>query len=160
VLPPGPRKRGSVEVYDRLRYFTISGRRIGGMPATIEPRQCELDAFYAQYFPRKTNRASAPACRASAVVGDDSTLLGRALCAKNGGKFARLWRGDWHEYPSPSEADLALVDMLVFWTNGDLGRADTLFRQSGLFRDKWDERRGDRTYGEITLAKALDGCLP
>ena len=34
---------------------------------------------------------------------------------------------------------------------------DRLFRRSGLMRPKWDERRGDRTYGARTLARALAG---
>jgi hypothetical protein len=36
---------------------------------------------------------------------------------------------------------------------------DRLFRQSGLYRPKWDERHfGDgRTYGQATIMKALDG---
>jgi NrS-1 polymerase HBD domain len=25
-------------------------------------------------------------------------------------------------------------------------------------RDKWDERRGETTYGERTIAKAIEGC--
>ena len=34
---------------------------------------------------------------------------------------------------------------------------DQLFRQSGLFRTKWDERRGALTYGEKTIATAIRG---
>ena len=32
---------------------------------------------------------------------------------------------------------------------------DQLFRQSGLFRTKWDELRGAETYGEKTIATAI-----
>lgn len=35
---------------------------------------------------------------------------------------------------------------------------DRIVRASGRFRDKWDEDRGGRTYGEITIQKAVDGC--
>ncbi|MBK8753790.1 MAG: hypothetical protein IPL99_20025 [Candidatus Competibacteraceae bacterium] len=34
---------------------------------------------------------------------------------------------------------------------------DRLFRQSDLMRPKWDERRGEQTYGERTLAAAIEG---
>ena len=29
---------------------------------------------------------------------------------------------------------------------------------SGLFREKWDERRGNRTYGQRTIDFAIEGC--
>ena len=33
-----------------------------------------------------------------------------------------------------------------------------LFRGSGLMRDKWDEPRGETTYGGMTLDRAIDCC--
>ena len=39
-----------------------------------------------------------------------------AMSAKNGEKFAKLWKGDWEgDYTSQSEADLALASMLAFY---------------------------------------------
>ena len=60
-------------------------------------------------------------------------------------------------YPSQSEADLALCNLLAYWTGSDRERVDRLFRQSGLWRPKWDERRGEQTYGEQTIATAIAG---
>src|SRR5690606_40772434 len=34
-------------------------------------------------------------------------------------------------------------------------KMDRMFRQSNLYRDKWDEMRGDKTYGEMTLLNAI-----
>src|ERR671920_770461 len=51
-------------------------------------------------------------------------------------RFSRLWNGDTSGYGSPSEADLALCGMLAFWTGGDATRIDTLFRQSGHYRNR------------------------
>lgn len=84
---------------------------------------------------------------------DDAELIDRAHKAANGGKFSRLWAGDWEGagYPSQSEADLALAEILAFWTGGDPERIDRLFRQSGLYRDKW--ARPD--YRDRTIARAL-----
>ena len=53
-----------------------------------------------------------------------------------------------------SSADLALCRYLAFYANGDYYTVDTLFRQSGLYREKWDQRRGNTTYG-TTIAKAI-----
>ena len=86
----------------------------------------------------------------------DTALLERARAASNGAKFERLWRGDTSGYESHSEADMALSCLLAFWTGGDLVRMDSLFRKSGLMREKWDTvHYGDgSTYGETTLSRA------
>ena len=83
---------------------------------------------------------------------DDTTLLERARRGRTGAKFIRLWNGDYSDYPSPSEADLALCSLLAFWTNRDAVRIDALFRHSGLMREKWD--RTD--YRENTISKACE----
>lgn len=59
---------------------------------------------------------------------------------------------------SPSEADLALCSHLAFWTGRDAAKMDTMFRQSGLMRDKWDRQQSGTTYGAITIQKAIEHC--
>jgi putative DNA primase/helicase len=88
---------------------------------------------------------------------EDAALIARAAGARDGDKFAALWRGDATGYASASEADMALVSRLAFWTAGDAAVVDRLFRQSGLFRPKWDQRcrRDGATYGQVTIDKAL-----
>jgi hypothetical protein len=87
----------------------------------------------------------------------DQELIEKAKGAADGEKFARLMAGDTGGYGSASEADLAFCGQLVFWCQGDRQRIDALFRQSGLMRPKWDERRGEKTYGQRTIDKALEG---
>ena len=84
---------------------------------------------------------------------DDRDLLDKASAASNGADFDALWRGDLSGHGSASEADLALCNHLAFWTGGDPARIDSLFRQSGLMRDKWDRE----DYRDRTIAKALEG---
>ena len=81
----------------------------------------------------------------------------RAADAANGEKFMRLYRGEFEAagYPSQSEAELAFVSMVAFWTGPDPELIDAVYRSSGLLRDKWDSKRGGRTYGEITIEKAM-----
>jgi len=52
---------------------------------------------------------------------------------------------------------MALCALLAFWTGGDGQRIDRLFRQSGLMREKWDERHyaDGSTYGEVTIERVL-----
>ena len=85
----------------------------------------------------------------------DEELIEKASNAKNGLKFQSLMAGEIPEGKSHSDADMALASILAFWSNGDVEQMDRLFRESGLMRDKWDELRGDCTYGEITLTKAI-----
>jgi hypothetical protein len=47
ALPDGRRRNGRVEMYSDGRYFTMTGNRVPGTPATVEPRQDELQAQHA-----------------------------------------------------------------------------------------------------------------
>ncbi len=96
----------------------------------------------------------APDAQRLPVSIDDVELIEKAKTAP---KFAGLWAGDWSGYDSQSSADLALANLLTWWTNHDAARADRLFRSSGLMRPKWDQahRASDgATYGQMTLEKA------
>lgn len=76
----------------------------------------------------------------------------------------RLFRGDISNYNNDhSAADQALCNTLAYWSNYDPGTVDRLFRQSGLMRPKWDEihdTANNRTYGQMTIDKALAGHTP
>src|SRR5207248_1321904 len=92
---------------------------------------------------------------------DDNQLLDQARSAENGVKFQRLWEGDDALHNGDrSAADLALCDILAFWTGKDVSRMDRLFRRSERRRDKWDQTHSadGRTYGAMTLAKAIQQC--
>ncbi|MEZ3117868.1 hypothetical protein RYH80_18275 [Halobaculum sp. MBLA0147] len=92
----------------------------------------------------------------------DKSIRNQALNASNGDVFRALWAGDWRSvpgksYPSQSEADIALANILAFYTGGDAAQMDRLFRNSGLMRRKWDEvhYRNGCTYGEMTIRHAI-----
>lgn len=54
--PSGKCKRAgerAIEVYDRGRYFTVTGWRLAGGPKDIMARQRELDALIAEEFPER-----------------------------------------------------------------------------------------------------------
>jgi primase-polymerase (primpol)-like protein len=93
----------------------------------------------------------------AAVNLDDRELLRRMFKSRNGAEIARLYHGH-ADYASASDADIALCGRLAFWTGKDHAQMDRLFRASGLMREKWDMRRGDSTYGALTIAKAVANC--
>jgi KaiC/GvpD/RAD55 family RecA-like ATPase len=144
TLPPGRRRCGGIEMYDGGRYFTMSGRHVEGSPLTIEDRTGELAEIHAAVFAEPAASHFPPSESTPSAISDDDIPL-KASTAKNGAKFSKLWAGDWQElYGSQSEADQALCCDLAFWTGRDVNRMDALFRQSGLYREKW-EREDYRT---------------
>ena len=156
-LPSGRRRKGHVEMYSDGRYFTVTGAHLAGTPTTIEQRAPQLAALHARIF--GCNGHTTPSSQPGAPLDlDDDALLARARAATNGALFSRLWNGDTSGYDSPSEADLALCSFLAFWTGADATRLDRMFRGSGLMRDKWDEQRGEATYGQRTIATAIASC--
>src|SRR5829696_6014501 len=155
-LPSGRNRKGRFEAYDRSRYFTVTGKHPAGSPLRIENRQEELRAVVRRVLGEEsTNGHTKPVAAPEPVDNglSDSEVIQKALVASNGVRFSRLWNGDTSGYGSPSEADLALCGMLAFWTGGDATRIDTLFRQSGLYRKKWE--RND--YRNRTITEALSG---
>jgi hypothetical protein len=98
------------------------------------------------------------------VALDDEELLERAMDSKSGAVIEALYDGRdelWgcrdSRYPSQSEADMGLCFYLGFWTGGDPERMDRLFRNSGLYRGKWDRVHfaNGATYGAVCVARTL-----
>jgi putative DNA primase/helicase len=152
-LPAQGRKNGSIEMYADGRFFTITGNVSDEAPSEIADRRDELLLFHQQHFGVQVKQLDQGVMQ----DGEDNHIIQMARKAANGKKFDQLWKGDYSDYPSQSEADLALCQMLSFWTRGDSRKIDSLFRKSGLFRHKWDERRyaDGETYGQATIRKAL-----
>jgi putative DNA primase/helicase len=144
------RRTAGIEVYAAGRYFTMTGRHLAGTPENIEERQNELDTLLKEHFPLEPDRAE-PIVRQPLGI-SDAALIEKALNAKSGSRFRKLWYGDASDYDGDhSRADAALCRMLAFWTGGDRERVDRLFRMSGLMREKWDRRTGQESYGARTI---------
>ena len=166
-LPEGRNRKGTVEMYDSSRFFTMTGDRVNVAPQTVNSRQDALAEVHRKYVQQPamdgeqasgvgTDTEETPATDVDLA---DEELIERARNAANGEKFDRLWDGDISAYESQSEADMALCSLLAFWTGGDAMWMDQLFRQSELIRPKWDEQHfanGD-TYGERTIERAISG---
>lgn len=157
-LPEGQRRRGPIEMYETGRYFTMTGDHLDGTPDCVHNRQAEIEMLHAEVFGSRENTQNTSHTGKSTSTLSDEEVLGRARKSKNADKFERLWSGDSNEYASQSEGDLALCSMLAFWSKSSAEQIDRLFRQSRLFREKWDEKHhGDgRTYGQGTVQMALE----
>lgn len=143
---------GEIEIYDAGRYFTVTTRRLDGVSEDVEDRTPELTALYAEIFGEDGPARRAPAEPAAASLLSDDEIIKKA---SNRQKFSDLWSGRWDRYPSQSEADASMVFMLAYYTK-DAAQIDRIFRRSELMRPKWDELHGEKTYGAMTIAKALE----
>lgn len=139
-----------VEFYDRGRFFTVTGQHVPGTPATIEPRQAELEQVHAETKARK----AAPATR--------------AIVAKAPAAFDKLFAGDVDyladRYPSSdpgkvydaSRADQALANILARKFDGNYDSIEAVFSASELGkRDKWNRE----DYRRTTIEKAIANCV-
>ncbi len=134
-----------LEIYAKGRFFTVTGNRLENYPAELNECTDALRGVFSRFVDKS------PA----------NDILSLIAKSKDAEKFQRLYSGQWqNDYPSQSEADLALCNKLAFWTGKDAGQMDALFRQSGLMRSKWDEKHfGDgRTYGQSVIEKAVNDC--
>jgi len=165
MLPPGGRKsaKHAVEMYDRLRFFVVTGDVLGDHPLTINERQTHIEHLHAQIFPKQANQMPSIGHRSTQANGsipaDDDALWEKIFASSNGAKVRALYDGHKNGYgDDDSSADLALCNYLAFWTGNDAERIDRMFRQSALYRDKWDRNaRTGETYGEGTIARAIAG---
>lgn len=88
---------------------------------------------------------------------DIPTVIGALRQQKNGAKFAALFDdGIIPDGKSQSEADAALCAMIAFRAGPNPEIIDAIFRQSALYREKWD--RSDYANNTITLGiRACNG---
>jgi primase-polymerase (primpol)-like protein len=161
TVPTEAMQHGDVQMWDHARFCAMTGWHLPETPRTIEARQSQLTMVHAAHIlkpkaaaqaakatPRtaQTHRATAAALQLT-----DQEILTIARRAKSRADFNALWDGDASGYGSPSQADEALLCLLAFYTRVE-AQLDSLFRQSGLMRPKWDKRQD---YREKSIAKAL-----
>jgi putative DNA primase/helicase len=163
---PGSRAKrpvgdGAVEIYDQLRYFTMTGDCFAEPAADFACGQSAVDAIYARLFAndaggdRADREAGAGAVDPGADLPEaDRRMLEKAFASARGSAIRALWVGDITGYESQSEADLALCSHLFYWIGDDRQLVDSLFRRSGLMREKWELEQ----YRERTLTKAAQKC--
>ena len=159
-LPAGRRRNGCFEMYGNgsPRYFAMTGD-LWGVNTEIRKDQEVIQLIHQRYIDNSDSKNGTSPTDDTARLSEmlDQKIVQRASAAKSGRKFKRLWEGDTSDYSGDdSRADLALCGMLAYWCDNDPESIDRLFRRSKLMRPKWDELRGKDTYGNLTIAQALN----
>ena len=141
------------EVYSRARYMTVTGAQCIVGDRNIEERQADVEALLAA-FPH--DAPLFPTVPDQMEVLTDGEILTKCAQAANGDKFKELWEGRWEQlgYPSNSEADLALCNLLAFWTD-NRNQARRLFLQSELGKRPKAKQNATRN-----VATAFDQKVP
>lgn len=129
----------AVEVKADGYYFTFSARHIGKTPATLQHRQEQITALYDRLS--KTPKSAG---------------ISVAVPTSEDERFQKLWAGDLTDYNEDhSAADFALCILLAKKYGFNAFKVDETFRQSGLYREKWERQ----DYRESTITRAILAAL-
>lgn len=121
------------------RFVTITGNTLRNLPIKTISAD-ELTNLCSRFMSRKQKSDKLT----------DEQIIEKASTSS---KFVSLFRGDMTAYNNDhSSADLALCNILAFWTGKDPKQMDSIFRRSGLYRaDKWERE----DYRNATISKAI-----
>ena len=126
------------------RYFTFTEEVVVNKP--INERTEQLITFLNKYMLKTTNN----------VEDNFDEIINLILKSKQANKFKKIYYdGDISIYDNDdSSADMALCNILAFYTQGDYDIIDKLFSKSALYRDKWNRL----DYKNSTINKAISIC--
>lgn len=150
---------GKYEIYDTNRFFAITGDIVEEFHTTnnIENRQSEINSFIKAIFKDKIKDKVIDIPNGQDIL--TASISDEDIIKKinNNKLFNELFNEGYKEesrYDSHSEADHSFCCFLCECTR-EISQVDRIFRLSKLYREKWDEIRGDNTYGAMTIANAL-----
>ena len=162
ILPEGGRRKGKVEMYSEGRFFTISDHIIGNYTTVTDDSDYgNINFLHNKYIGGSDiTIKNTPNDNKTGSDLTEEEIVRIASNSKKGMRFSLFLNGGWEQfYQSPSEARMAFVNDLAFWTNRDYSKMDSIFRSSSVYDQKWDEKRGGSTYGDIHLNKAINECV-
>ncbi len=139
----GTRKKG-VEVYPDKRFVLMTGKATNGKP--IIDCQKQLNKLLPLPKEHKVERSTT-------FTFTDTELIAAIQASRSGDKFDALCNGDIRDYESQSEADLALLSILCFYSADD-EQIKRLFLLSALGKRKKAQRR-DYLARSIEQAKKI-----
>ncbi|RZH71235.1 phage/plasmid primase, P4 family [Staphylococcus aureus] len=158
-LPKERKKKRSdldIELYDNARFMTMTGESIG--QREISDDQSLLNNLVERYFKQEelpetfignniTNKSNL----------DDEDVINIMLKSKQKDKISNLLQGNYEPYfDSPSEAVQSLLHYLAFYTSKDKEQMERIFLNYNNLTDKWGSKRGNTTWGQLELDKAIN----
>lgn len=141
------------EVYDCKRFMCITGNAMNATQNQVLPPPQELIELL------KDNLAEvmqyAPQTQSLNLT--DNGLIEKIRSSKRGAEFDRLWTGEDIK-GNRSVSDMALCNMLAFFSGGDADQVERVFRASGMYRPSKGDGYVKRTAEKAcaTLTKTYD----
>lgn len=137
----------TIECYGTAKFISMTGEKLN-TASTIG------DASYEFLKTVKKNLGEKPKIGIYGNQGvskcSDSEVIAKIRRSKRAADFDRLWNGE-DLCGDHSRSDYMLCGILAYFTDCDAAQMDRLFRQSGLYRPKWD-----RNYGRYTIDKVIE----
>ena len=155
---PYGRRDGKIEVYSDSRFFTMTGNTYHDLP--IEECEYDLHNLWHDLGVRKTNTLTLIA-KDRKERWTDEQVFNRASAAHP--SFQDLWFGKFQlHYGSQSQADLALVNMISFYSRNK-DQIKRMFLMSELGKRPKAKRKGSRGklgYLDEMIEKSFDDVIP
>lgn len=151
-------KSEHLELYSHSRFMTFTGVN-DGITREISSDQSYINSLVERYFKREVITNEVISYDITPANLDDNEVIQLMAKSKSAERLSKLMSGGWQDlFESQSEADLSLLNDLAFYTQKNVFQMDRIFRTSDLMREKWDELRGAKTYGQMSIEKAIADC--
>lgn len=145
-----------IELYNDVRFITVTGEAIG--QSEICDEQEVLNNLVERYFkaePKLETTFTYDPNHKSELSDDE--VIDLMLKSKQKDKISDLLKGNYEKhFDSPSEAVQSLLHYLAFYTNKDKQQMENIFLNYNNLTDKWDSKRGNTTWGQLELDKAIN----
>jgi putative DNA primase/helicase len=135
VLPGQGKHPHGLGLFDRQRFFCCTGQ-IYHHAAPIAYRQDAITALWHSLNPGHTQSPTVISYISQPERMSDDQIIVAAGKARHGATFRALWAGHWRSlnwYRSQSEADMALVEWLTYYSRNFV-QSKRLFIRSGMYR--------------------------
>lgn len=158
TLPDNRKKKRTdldIELYDTGRFMTVTGHTIG--QSEICDDQETINNIVERYFKMEESQNTITYNPNYKSDLSDEDVLNIMLKSKSKDKIGDLLKGHYEKhFESPSEAVQSLLHYLAFYTGKDKQQMERIFTNYNQLTDKWDEKRGSTTWGQLELDKAID----
>lgn len=157
TLPDERKKKRTdldIELYDTGRFMTVTGHTIG--QSEICDDQETINNIVERYFKEdKPTQINTYDPNHKSELSDDE-VLSLMLKSKQKEKISDLLKGNYESYfESPSEAVQSLLHYLAFYTGKDKQQMERIFMDYNSLTNKWNNKRGNTTWGQLELDKAI-----
>ncbi|HHM2862518.1 TPA: phage/plasmid primase, P4 family [Staphylococcus aureus] len=157
-LPDNRKKKRTdldIELYDSARFMTVTGCTIG--QSDICDNQEVLNTLVDEYF--KENLPANEVVREESNTNiqlSDEDIINIMMKSKQKDKIKDLLQGTYESYfESSSEAVQSLLHYLAFYTGKNKQQMERIFLNYNNLTDKWESKRGNTTWGQLELDKAI-----